>query len=206
MLVRPNLNMLVKSGTRMLWNVEKMEQIQRNSCRFIFHEYRRDTDTSLLISRLNPDSIYTRRLIQQANISYKIHCNLIDICLPSYIRHANHFSSKTDHPMKHCKNNPLKINAYEYSFFHRSMNIWSCLPSSAVSNLIPSVENFHTFAMPVIRVMHPLYCACVIYVIMLFMACMRCEISTFIKDNGVNLFLWQKHGLVLKVTKRKLLN
>ena len=38
------------------------------------------------------------------------------------------------------------------------------------------------------------------------MACKRCEISTFIKDNGVDLFLWMKHGLVLKVTKRKLLN
>ena len=38
------------------------------------------------------------------------------------------------------------------------------------------------------------------------MACKRCEISTFIKDNGVDLFLWQKHGLVLMVTKQKLLN
>ena len=42
------------------------------------------------------------------------------------------------------------------------------------------------------------------------MACKRCEISTFIKtfikDNGVDLFLRQKHGLVLKVTKQKLLN
>ena len=38
------------------------------------------------------------------------------------------------------------------------------------------------------------------------MTCRRCEISTFMKDNGVDLFLWQKHCLVLKVTKRKLLN
>ena len=36
------------------------------------------------------------------------------------------------------------------------------------------------------------------------MACRRFEISTFIKDNGVDILLWQKHGLVLKVTKRKL--
>ena len=28
--------------------IKKIEQIQRNSCRFIFHEYRRDTDNSLL--------------------------------------------------------------------------------------------------------------------------------------------------------------
>ena len=31
------------------------------------------------------------------------------------------------------------------------------------------------------------------------MACRRCEISTFIKDNGIDLFLRLKHGLVLKV-------
>ena len=34
------------------------------------------------------------------------------------------------------------------------------------------------------------------------MACKRCEISTYIKDNGADLFLWLKHGLVLKVTKK----
>ena len=38
------------------------------------------------------------------------------------------------------------------------------------------------------------------------MACKRCEISKFIKDNGVGRFLRQLHGLVLKVTKRKLLD
>ena len=38
------------------------------------------------------------------------------------------------------------------------------------------------------------------------MACKRFEISTFIKDNGVDLFLCLKHGLVHNVTKRKLLN
>ena len=47
---------------------KKIEQIQRNSCRFIFHEYCRDTDTSLLINRLNLDSLYARRLIQQATM------------------------------------------------------------------------------------------------------------------------------------------
>ena len=52
-----------------VWNpytmkcIQKIEQIPRNSCRFIFHEYSRDTDTSLLINRLNLDSLYARRLI-----------------------------------------------------------------------------------------------------------------------------------------------
>ena len=41
-----------------VWNlyamkcIKKTEQIQRNSCTFIIHEYRRDTDTSLFINRI----------------------------------------------------------------------------------------------------------------------------------------------------------
>ena len=59
-----------------VWNpytmkcIKKMEQIQRNSCRFICHEYRRDTDTSLLINWLNLDSLYICRFIQQATMFY----------------------------------------------------------------------------------------------------------------------------------------
>ena len=56
----------------------------------------------------------------------------------------------------------LQINAYQYSFFPRSMNIWNRLPCSAVSHVIPSVDNFHKFAIPAIRVMQPLYGATLI--------------------------------------------
>ena len=146
--------MLVKSGIR-------MQQIQRNSCRFNFHEYRRDNGTSVLINRLNLDSLYTRRLIQQASMFYKIHYNLVDICPPSYIQHANQISS-TVHPLKYCNKHPLQINAYEYSFFPHSMNIWNRLPCAAVSHVIPSVDNFHKFAIPAIKAMQPLYGAALI--------------------------------------------
>ena len=93
---------------------------------------------------------------------YQIHCILADICPPSYIQHANHISSRTDHPLKCCNKNPLHINANIYSFFPRSMNIWNHLPCSAVSHVIPSVDNFHKFAIPAIRVMQPLYGAALI--------------------------------------------
>ena len=117
MLVRPQLEYASE-----VWNpytmkcIQKIEQIHRNSCRFIFHEYRRDTDTSLLINRLNLDSLYTCRLIQQATMFSKIHYNLVDICPPSYIQHANHISSRIYPHLKYCNKNPLQINAYEYSF------------------------------------------------------------------------------------------
>ena len=143
MLVRPQLEYASE-----VWNpytmkcIQKIEQMQRNSCRFIFHEYRRDNDTSLLINRLNLDSIYTCRLIQQATMFYKVHYNLVDICAPSYIQHANHISSRTDHPVKYCNKNSLWINAYKYYFFPPCMNIWN--RRSAVSHETPSVDNFHS--------------------------------------------------------------
>ena len=142
MLVRPQLEYASE-----VWNlytikcIQKNEQIQRNSCRFIFLEYRRDNDTSLLINRLNLDSLYTRRLIQQATMFYKICYNLVDICPPSYIQHASHISSRTDHPLKYCNKNPLQINAYAFYISHHSMNIWNRLPCSAASHVIPSVDN-----------------------------------------------------------------
>ena len=64
MLVHPQLEYASE-----IWNpyavkcTKKIEQIQRNSFKFILHEYRSDTDTSLLISWLNLDSLYTRMLI-----------------------------------------------------------------------------------------------------------------------------------------------
>ena len=70
--------------------IKKIEQIQGNSCRFIFHEYRGDTDTSLLINWINLDSLYTRRLIQHATMFCKIHCDVVEICPPSYAQHTNH--------------------------------------------------------------------------------------------------------------------
>ena len=118
MLVRPQLEYASEVWSPYTMKcIKKIEQIQRNSCRFIFHEYHRDTDTSLLINRLNLDSLYARRLIQQATMFYKIHYSLVDICPPSYIQHANHISSRIDHPLKYCNKNPLQINAYKYSFF-----------------------------------------------------------------------------------------
>ena len=110
-------------------------------------------DTSLLINWLNLDSLYARWRIQQAAIFYKIDYNLVDICPPSYMQHANHISSRTDHLLKYFNKNPLQINAYKYYVFPRSMNIWNRLPCSAVSHVSPSVDNLHKFAMPAIRVM-----------------------------------------------------
>ena len=121
-----------------------------------------DTDTSVLINWLNLDSLYTHRLIQQATMFHKIHYNHVDICPPSYIQHANNISSRADHHLKYCNKNPIQINAYKCSLFPPNMNIRNRIPCSAVSHAIPSVDNFHKFAIPAIRVMQPLYGAALI--------------------------------------------
>ena len=79
--------------------------------------------TSLLSNWLKLDSLYARRLIQQATMSYRINSSLANICPPSYMQHANHISSRTDHPLKYYSKSPLQIDAYKYSIFKRRMNI-----------------------------------------------------------------------------------
>ena len=114
-----------------VWNkytmkcTKKIEQFQRNSSSMNTV----DTDTTLLINRLNLYSLYTRRLIQQAAIFYKIDYNLVDICPPSYIQHANHISSRTDQPLKNCNNNPLQIKPINILFLPSSMNICNRPPA-----------------------------------------------------------------------------
>ena len=76
MLVRPQLEYASE-----VWNpytkkcIKKIEQIQRNSCRFVFHEYRRDTDISLIVNRLNLNSLYTLMFIQQATMFSVFQCS-----------------------------------------------------------------------------------------------------------------------------------
>ena len=110
--------------------VRKIKQIQRNSCRFIFQDYARDTNTSLISSLLYQDSLYTCRLIQQAIMFYKIHCIFLDMSFT--LQHASNISDRIDHTLKYCNMNPSHIDAYEYSFFPHSMNAWNRFPCSAV--------------------------------------------------------------------------
>ena len=52
-----------------------------------------------------------------------------------------------------------------YIFLPRRKNIRNRLPCSAVSHVTPSVDNFHKFAIPAIRVMQPPYGAAHLYFI-----------------------------------------
>ena len=115
MLVRSHFNMLMKCRTCILSNVSRKLNKITEIHAVIFQECCRDNDTSLFINLIKLDSPYIRRLIKQATMSYNIHYSLDDICPPSYIQHANHISSRTDHQLKYCNKNPSQI-AHKYSF------------------------------------------------------------------------------------------
>ena len=163
MLVRPQLEYASEVwNPHTLKSTKKIDQIQRNACRFVFHDYRRQTDVIPLLQKLHWDSLYTRRLIQQATMLYKIHYHLVDIYTPHYIKPAFHISNRIDHPLKYCNTNTVVLNTFKYSFFPRSISIWNRLPPSAVLHVTPSVIAFQTVAIPAIRCMQPLFGAALI--------------------------------------------
>ena len=57
--------------------------------------------------------------------------------------------------------------------------IWNRLPCSAVSHVIHSVDNFHKFAIPAIRVMQPLYGE--FFVIFYFIFCLFETIAFYLQ-------------------------
>ena len=158
MLVRPQIEYASEVwNPYTLKNTNRLEQIQRNAARFVHHDYRRQTSVSPLIQQLQWDSLHNRRLIQQATMIYKIHYNLVNIAIPSYIQFANHVSCRIDHPLKYSNNISLNVNVFKYSFFPRSIGLWNRLPRSAVLHVAPSVLIFQEAASPAIRCMQPLH-------------------------------------------------
>ena len=80
-LVRPQLEYASE-----IWNpnttseINRLEQVQRSSARFVFADYNKRNHVTPLIQELNWDSLHTRRLIQQATMLYRIQYALVNIC------------------------------------------------------------------------------------------------------------------------------
>jgi len=163
MLVRPQVEYASEVwNPSTLKNCKKIEQIQRNAARFVFHDYRRQTSVTPLVQKLQWDSLYIRRIVQQSTMLYKIHYNLVDIQTPPYIQPAVHISKRIDHPLKYCNTIPVLINTFKFSFFPRSIHVWNRLPPSAVLHVTPSILSFQAMALPEIRCMQPLFGAALV--------------------------------------------
>ena len=157
-LVRPQLEYASE-----IWNpnttseINRLEQVQRSSARFVFADYNKRNHVTPLIQELNWDSLHTRRLIQQATMLYRIQYALVNITFPPCFQRASHISLRTDHPLKIINLNPPTMDSYKFAFYPRAVAIWNRLPAGAVLHINPSVSHFQEFAVPAIREMSPLH-------------------------------------------------
>ena len=151
-LVRPQLEYGAKA-----WNphtsgaAEGLERVQKTAARFVFRDYQRSTSATGLVSQLGWDKLHTRRLLAQSTMLFKIHHQLVNICLPHLITKATYISRR-DHTLK--LSVPVAtIDSYKYSFYPRTIRIWNQLPATAVT--APTVAAFQMIALPVIRGLEP---------------------------------------------------
>jgi hypothetical protein len=157
-LIRPQMDYASE-----VWNpdtvteIKRLEQVQRNSARFVYADYRRRTHVSGLVQDLNWDPLHTRRLIQQATMFYKIHFGLVNITPPPCIERASQISYRKNHPFKYTNTISSRLNVYKYAFYPRVITIWNRLPRGAVLHVTPSIPLFHTYAIPAIRELSPLH-------------------------------------------------
>ena len=88
---------------------------------------------------------------------YKIYYNLVDICPPSCIQHANHISSRTDHPLMYFNNNQSQFIFYKYSFFFLLYEYLELSPLLSCFTHVSFVDNSYKLAVPVIRAMQLIF-------------------------------------------------
>ena len=124
-LVRPKLDYASE-----VWNpsttseINRLEQIQRSTARFVYMRTIVATHVSPLVKELNWDPLHTRRLIQQATMFYKIHYGLVHISPPpNCLQRAHYISSRKDHPLKYTNITNPRVNAYKFTFYPRAMAI-----------------------------------------------------------------------------------
>ena len=147
MLVRPQLEYASEVWSPYTMKcIKKIEQIQRNSCRFISHEYRRDTDTSLLINRLNLYSLYTRKLIQQATMSTKFITTLLTYVLHLIYNMQDISQAELITPWSIATWTPYRLMLINVRF---SLAVW-------IFGIASPAQLFH------IRIIQPLYRAALI--------------------------------------------
>ena len=145
-LVRPQLEYASE-----IWNpnttseINRLEQVQRSSARFVFADYNKRNHVTPLIQELNWDSLHTRRLIQQATMLYRIQYALVNITFPPCFQRASHISLRTDHPLKIINLNPPTMDSYKFAFYPRAVAIWnkttsrSCPTHQSICQPLPGV-------------------------------------------------------------------
>ena len=118
-------------------NIQKLEQVQRSSARFVVGDYQRTSSVSDMISSLNWPSLQDRRLNSRLVMMYKIYYNLVDI---DWKKHLTLHSSTTRGHSSRFFIPHTSSSAYTSSFFPRTIRNWNNLPVDPAA--YPSLDAF----------------------------------------------------------------
>ena len=146
-LVRPKVEYASEA-----WNkhtnqdVNKIEQVQKNTARFVCNNCDRSMSSSDLVSTLNWDTLEIRRLAQQASMFYKIRNGFVGITFPSVV------IPNPRHSGMHCKPQCNVLN-FSYSFYIRTIRVWNRLPEQIIN--AQSLKTFNNSVYPAMYSMTP---------------------------------------------------
>ena len=136
-LVRPKLEYASP-----IWNptqktqVKQLEQVQRNAARWVTNQpYNPHNRTSVteMINSLKWPSLQQRRVWADVTLMYKVVNCLIAVPVNYHPITATIRSTRRSHSMKFI---PIqtRINAYQNSFFPRTVTTWNFLPESCITS------------------------------------------------------------------------
>ena len=108
-------------------NIDKVEQIQRSSARFVMGDYGRDSSVTTMLEQLGWTSLQHRRLHSRLFMMYKIRYGLVDIPWRRHLTPKHKASETRGHDSRFAVPH-TSINAYSNSFFPRSIRDWNDLP------------------------------------------------------------------------------
>lgn len=136
-------------------NSDIIESVQRQAARFVTHQYDRQASVTSMLDNLKWDTLQTRRTLHQAEMFYKVHRGLVNICMPRDITRTTrplnrNFSQEEQHTYSHPS---TRVDCYLYSMFPRAVQVWNRLPEEAVT--ASNVLQFRRAALPAIRQMLP---------------------------------------------------
>ena len=113
-------------------DIKIIESVQHRAARFTLNNYEGASSVKEMIADLNLDSLENRRKWNDLIFFFKIQNNLMDIPFPNNI--VEYHRSQRLHHIHNYRQLPSSVNAYNYSFFVRTIPVWSALPSTVVQS------------------------------------------------------------------------
>ena len=127
-LVRPTLEYASSS-----WNphtdsdVNRLEQVQKNTARFVCNNYKTFTSTSKLVKSLGWDTLEQRRLLNQSVLFFNFHNNLVNCIIPKSVSSHRKLRPTRHHQLCYQQSH-ANVLSFNYSFFPENHSAMESAP------------------------------------------------------------------------------